>query len=395
MTLALDMDFEVRRDDENDHADIRVRLLDLFPLKAFDHHATNLTLSWILTNKDAKKSYISICKNFRKEKVLKGNQQSWNFSFEPPPMAKWKLHVRGRHSSDRKSYLIEEIIGVDIHSDMPKTVTIRHQEFIQKTPGSGVISTPGSSSSWTQTDSNFEIDDDSASDQSETVIINVDRSFVRFLKPCRVRKELIKSSSPTVIPGGTQEGGESRRRFSTGEPHSMGSLPAASVGGRQDDSDPELECSTRFSGFNEMLKILCDEHGCTIVKSNSFRLNAVGRSRIQFLSDGTPRVIKAVVIKRDQVESILIEIDTSDTSTLAATKLIYFPESSRWEREFLNIRAGVVRNNLTWPAQLFDNYYGKSGHTSIPHPKHNGSEIGNIPVDAMDGWARRVLKRLP
>lgn len=80
-TTALNMDFDVRRDVERNHAEINVRIVDLFPLKAFDHSGTNTILSWILTNKDARKSYTSICRNFNKEKTSNATQESWNFSF--------------------------------------------------------------------------------------------------------------------------------------------------------------------------------------------------------------------------------------------------------------------------------------------------------------------------
>jgi len=312
-------------------------------------------------------------------------------------MTNWKLHTKGRYSIDKKSYLVEEIVGIDIHSDMPRTVEIVHPGFIRNDSANGVISIPTAGGDRAQNPSDIEIDDETASDQSEVVVIDADRSWVNFLQPCRVTKRMIPTDGRTMVPSGNGELRTGRRRHSTGEPNVLGTLPAVSVGGRQDTSDVELdfEYANRFSSFNAMLNILGSELGCTIVSSQTMRLPTVNRSRVQILPDGSPRVIKAVIVNRGKRDCILLEVDTSDGSNLLSSKLIVGADLSRWERQFLDIRLGVVRNSLSWPTELFDGLYGENGHQIIPHPKHNGSNIGNIPTVALEGWARRIMRYLP
>lgn len=105
-------------------------------------------------------------------------------------------------------------------------------------------------------------------------------------------------------------------------------------------------------------------------------------------------LLKAVRLKRKTTEAVLLEMDTSDGIKMLSTKVIYDSNASDWIDHFSQIRKGVVAKSISWPNDVFDRIFGKNQHLGVHHPKHQGSQAGNIPADALESWASRIASSL-
>ncbi len=255
---------------------------------------------------------------------------------------------------------------------------------------------PGSSGlNWQPNGGEFEIDDDeSASAQSETLVLEGEPSWISFSKPFDVYKqEQVKDSSKLIID--ERSNNEAGKDVSTGEPHQGGNLPSADVGGKQDITNQERQFTSRFKSFDHMLKVLVVKHKCSIRHQETLPLPKVGRSKQHQLENGTPRAIKAARIQFKNTEFVLLEVDTSDGIKMLSTKLIFTPTQYDWIENFLQIRKGVVTKSIAWPNDLLDELFGERNHLGINHPKHQGSEAGNLPLESIESWALRFIQALP
>jgi hypothetical protein len=390
-TNRLSLEFDVRPKTSDGHVDIHVLNTTTFPLKAFDQNGTRMILAWLLTNKTARQSFESIYQHFDKEHQRDQKWIRWIFNFDPPDMTNWKFHVKGKMSHTQQAYLVQEIIGIEIDSEMPSSVKFHHASFVKiKQKEHKPIAGEGDKN-WLTREDDLIIDDvESASDENNTIILDDGRAWVSFTKECSVSKNTQEKESRKISDNG-EESILTGQHVSTGEPHQGGTLPSADVGGKQDASDKDKLCSSRFQSFIDMLKILEQKYSCNVFDAKTVELPKVGRSRKHLLANGHQRVIKTVKVQTSNVTVRLLEIDTSDGEKMISTKILYGAGNKDWTEDFKAIREGVVSGGLSWPSILLDELYGSKGHKGTNHPKHQGAQAGNIPVDALESWAERVF----
>ena len=179
----LSLEFDVQPVPEDNHVNIHVLKTNTFPKTAFDQSGTKQLLAWLLTDQLALSSYQSIYRHFQANHEIKGTLESWCFSFEPPPMTNWQLHVRGRYDRSKTHYLIEEIIGIEFDVDMPATVAFINPDFVKKDSNEEGARSGTGGTDWQSSDEEFVVDDDqSASDKNEILVLEDDLSWVRFKK---------------------------------------------------------------------------------------------------------------------------------------------------------------------------------------------------------------------
>ena len=387
---SLSLEFDVQPVPEDNHVNIHVLKTSTFPKTAFDQSGTKQLLAWLLTDPLALSSYQSIYRHFQSKHEIKGALESWCFSFEPPPMTNWQLHVRGRYDRSKTHYLIEEIIGIEFDVDMPATVAFINPDFVRKESNEEGARSGTGCTDWQSSDEEFVVDDDqSASDQNEALVLEDDLSWIRFKKTCEVYKqERVKDTNKLIIDEFAEK--QAGREVSTDEPYQGGTLPSADVGGKQDVTDRERQFASRFQSFDQMLQVLQVKHLCSILAQETLPLPKVGRSVQHQLSDGSPRAIKAIRLRHKSVEVILLEVDTSDGIKMLSTKMIFGADDRDWAKQFAQIRKGVVSQSISWPNKLLDDLFDEHNHVGINHPKHQGAEIGNILQESLEGWAFRI-----
>ncbi|MGL5668387.1 MAG: Tn7-like element transposition protein TnsE [Shewanella sp.] len=309
-------------------------------------------------------------------------------------MTNWQLHVRGRYDRSKTHYLIEEIIGIEFDVHMPASVAFINPDFVKNESNEESARSGTGGTDWQSSDEEFVVDDDqSASDQNETLVLEDDLSWIRFKKTCEVYKqERVKDTNKLIIDKFAEK--KAGREVSTDEPYQGGTLSSADVGGKQDVTDREMQFVSRFQSFDHMLQVLQVKHQCSILNQQTLPLPKVGRSVQHQLSDGSPRAIKAIRLRHKSVEVILLEVDTSDGIKMLSTKMIFGSDDRDWDEQYAQIRKGVVSKSISWPNKFLDEVYGEGYHIGINHPKHQGAEAGNIPLESIESWALRILQGL-
>lgn len=106
--------------------------------------------------------------------------------------------MKGRYSSDNTSYLIEEIIGIVFDVNVPSSVAFINP-FIKDLEWIGACWFSGDN--WHNNEDEFEIDDEqSASDQNETLVLEGDLTWISFTKPFDAYKqEQMQDSSKLIM----------------------------------------------------------------------------------------------------------------------------------------------------------------------------------------------------
>lgn len=387
-TTALQQDFDVTYDGERDYAEIRILQTASFPKKRLEQSAFGQLLTWLFTDEAAMRSYQSIYQHYQKNSWFSNNTEFWRFSFEPPPMQGWKLHVKGRWSADGKDYLVEEIVGIELNVKLPATIVFIDPSLQETGAEQGTTQRLVLPIDNSVPDEELEIDDElAASDLGEVRVVEADSSWLKFSNPAEVtvtRKARKRNSVITAKEG--DQNNSTSSSVSTDEPHVGGVLPSVDVGGKQDASDYNHLFANRFIAFNCLVQLLEKKYSCQVLHEETLGLPKVGRSKLQLLRDGSPRVIKAVWLRRHGRELVLLEVDSSDNVKMLSTKVLQGVDRDLWNDEFRRIRRGIMVGSLSWPNGILDRLYGCDRHKGVNHPKGLNNEVIDINI-----WAERVL----
>lgn len=394
-STALHQEFDIQYEVERDHLEIRILPSSSFPKGALEQSAVVQLLVWLFSDQDVMASYESIFRHYQHNREIKNNVESWCFSFDPPPMQGWKLHVKGCSSNEEKDYLVEEIVGLELDVRLPKTTRISDVSFQEKEVGEGSTQHIAVPKEPVVDDEDLQLDDEeTASVETGTRVIEADPTWMSFSRTSQIEKSRrARKSSQTLLEKEGTDTAESSNLLSTDEPHLGGVLAAADVGGKQDATNYNHVFANRFAAFNELLSILKTKFRCRVIFEETLVLPKVGRSRLHLCKDGSPRVIKAVGLRRNGSEFVLLEVDASDGVKMLSTKVLTGVDREAWQSDVERIRRGVVRASLNWPNGLFEQLYGIVGHRGVNHPKGLG-EL-QMSREDMEGWGERMMSSFP
>lgn len=132
MSSRLLTDFKVEvNTTKEDYANIEVLQTSNFPPSAFNDSATRAMLSWLLIDRNAKRSFESIFKYFSTENHLdvSSGYQRWLFYFDPPQMAGWSLAYEGSLDASGEYFLVEKITDIEINAEMPYRIYFHNPSF--------------------------------------------------------------------------------------------------------------------------------------------------------------------------------------------------------------------------------------------------------------------------
>jgi len=388
-TTTVQHEFEVI---QNDEENLIVFLENnTMPLKLVNQKGTQGLLAWLLLDPDAKRSFESICRNFNTQLKYDKDWQKWIFRFNPPPMDGWTLHLRGRYNTSQDAFLVEEIVGIEIDTDIPTNITFSHPSFIQiktERQKSGQGHKPNYSDSL---DSTIE-DDATASIEQGVRILNGNESWVSFMKPLEIHKKgKVRITGQKVQTDNDDDETDLGHLVSTDEANIAGDLPAADVGGKKDYTNYDQKYAQRYNDFNSMVEILQTEHQCVLYESTTRELIQIGRSECHRIGENKPRTIKFVHLSQNDKDFLLIELDTSDGIKSISTKLIYLTTDD-WKIHIDDIKKHLVAKSLSWPNELFDDVFGEDAHTYIIHPRLSAQEKKS--TESINNWATRVINGL-
>jgi hypothetical protein len=184
-TTTIQNEFAICQDNEET---VIVFLENTMPLKLVNQKGTQCLLAWLLLDPNAKQSFESICRYFNTQLIDKDGWKKWIFQFDPPSMDGWTLHFRGRYNRSQDAFLVEEIVGIEIDTDIPTDISFDHPSFTQiKTEGQQ--SEQGYKPEYSSTlDPTIE-DGTTASIEHGVRILDGNESWVSFKKPLTINKK--------------------------------------------------------------------------------------------------------------------------------------------------------------------------------------------------------------
>jgi len=396
MSSRLLTDFKVEVNAKVDYANIEVLQISNYPISAFNDSATRAMLSWLLIDKNAKRSFESIFKYFNTElslDVVPGYKR-WLFHFDPPQMVGWSFSYKGRLDASGEYFLVEKITDIEISTPMPSRVYFHNPKFThqdeEQKPTSG-----GKGPELYERPEDHVVDDDrEASDANQAFLLGENTCAIRFKNSFSTSKTTKPKRSHR--PDSSQE--EPKKAddtVSTNEPSNDGEISSADMGGgMQDCTDHSEEYASRFTAFNIMVKMLKDKYDCKIIESYTHELDQVGRSKCHLIDSGAKRTIRCVVVERNEHVNYLLEIDVTGLNKSISTKCVRQIDTHNWQDQFSKIKKGVVTKSLGWPTKQMDAMFGEKKHIGISHPNSVEGHPTGIPIESIPDWAVRVAGKL-
>lgn len=227
-----------------------------FPLGQFNNEGIRRLLSWILLDKNARKSYESIAHYFKLEAKQFEEKTSWQFHFTPPQLINISLKMIGRFDSTTNEYIAFEITDLhNIKTSLPLKVLYESPEFKSgKSTGFG-----GGSSSSNQGGDDPSVDDDVEGDSnSKLVQIEIPQTSLSFSNPSETRKVVKKKTKGS---GGHDDATEYEEvGVGTDEPTINGNGSQGDFNGLEDDSDVIALYMQRFEAFKLLVKQIALKH---------------------------------------------------------------------------------------------------------------------------------------
>lgn len=396
MSSRLLTDFKVEVNAKADYVNIEVLQISKYPISAFNDSATRAMLSWLLIDKNAKRSFESIFKYFNTElnlDVVPGYKR-WLFHFDPPQMAGWSFSYNGRLDPSGEYFLVEKITDIEISAPMPSRVYFHNHQFTHTDEGQKPTGGGKGPELYERPEDHVVDDDKEASDANQAFLLGENSCAIRF----KNRFSTSKATKPkrSHRPSNSQETPKvANDTVSTNEAGSNGEIPSADMaGGMQDNNDYSEEYASRFTAFNMMVQALEEKYACTIIDSYTHELDQVGRSKCHLIDSGAKRTIRCVVVERNGHVNYLLEVDVTGLSKWISTKCVREIDTSNWQEQFSRIKKGVVTQSLGWPTQEMDNMFGFKKHIGISHPKSIEGHPTGIPTESILDWAGRVSGKL-
>lgn len=383
-------EFDVTERLNRDEAVINVLSLSTFPKKAFDDAGTRRMLSWLLLDPNARTSFESIFKNYKREAKVGNGWETWTFSFKPPHMTGWSFQFEGRYDSANNCFFVEEITNMTFRGVLPNKIWFHHPSF-KRYDDSGSGGKPNGSQ-WTHRPDGHEINAEAAaSNKSDTVIIRNAMHTINFLGATETAKSnlIVESATNSSLSESPETASE---EVSTDEPSEGGVLPAADFAGPDDQTDLTRVYESRFEAFNHMLELL-QEKGVILLSKTITPLPQSGRGKKHLLITGEPRVICCAEVSFKGRWSYILEVDTSDGQSKLSSK-VFRTDERTWNELWLDLLTRITDKTLSWPSDLINESFTGEQVTSVNHPSSAGAGDGKIPTEKLNTWTGKFLSLL-
>ena len=390
MPDTLQAEFDVIVNKSTGEASIDVMPSCTYKIDYFNEPGCRRLLSWILINKNVRRSYESIGRYQLLEGQNRGQYRVWDFKFDPPTLSKTRFSVKGWFDSNSNSMFVHEIEGLSyIPIDLPELVLFSHPDFNKSVRGKG----NGGYAAGKERPGEHNVDDEaSASTNNKTVIIKPPSITMSFDKPIQTIKVAQKKRNSSSGKKDNDAPETASRDVSTDETTTTGDLPNADWDNIDDETyDSDLYLG-KFDSFFKMLGLLEENHNCEVLIYPLRKLPKIPRCTKHVLTtDGSPRCLAIAKVIVGGVEYFLLEVDTSDTNQALSTKVIKFLEVSRINIILSQIEEFLLKTSLSWPQAYLEQLVGRGGHIGVMHQK--SKECGRLTEEDIGKWAFRFITK--
>lgn len=385
---ALKIEFDIVPDEVEDAATINVLQSSSYTRKSLDNNAARRVLSWILIDPEARSSYESIGQYQKMHGIEVNGYRHWNFKFNPPKLPGVEFVFRGRFDRDSKSIFVYEITSVrNIVHWVPAKVEFYSPKFKEPVRGEG---SGGHRPTDERPDEHSVEDGEDANSNTEHVQLQAPVVTFEFAKPFATSKIYKKKQKNASGRKDDEEGKEASKNVSTEEGDETGGKPQADWDITDDNSDDAHLYANKFSCFQDMLAILETVHKCKVISKQIRKLPKIGRCERHILkTDGSPRCMAVIAINCNGKVFHILEADTSDAAKPLSTKLLLVNEPVRWHQQIVELERQFLKASLCWPTKYLEHICGVKRHKSIPHPKTESANKGELELGSIERWAKR------
>ncbi len=381
---SLNIDFDIVSN--RDYYFINILPACSYPISHFNDSGIRRILSWILLDPDIRQSFESISQFCTKYGYDVDQYRIWSFCFNPPQLNGVIFDSYGYYKAETSEFFVNEISGFErISSLISKEVEFYSDKFIESKSGG-----KGENSSGTKNDGKEPtIKDEEDGNSDDVQIIDVVPTHFDFLEAIETRKTTKKSRlrnhgrKDQDLPS-TNTASE----VSTNEPISEGSIPSAEFNGIEDETEDLHLYLDRFSAFQQMIDLFCEEHP---VKNFRFQLhklpNIQGHSK-HIKTDGNPRCVAEVSFQYNGQNIVILEVDTSDNKKPLSTRVLSLKDMNQWNQtDRAKVLELVVTQCLRWPKGIFKNISSKN--STLNHPRMD-SKRQEISESELKNWSTRL-----
>jgi hypothetical protein len=333
------------------------------------HNPSLQHLSWLLFDKDARRSYESIFTSIVENSTDSQNYRHWNFQFDPPSLKDVKLIVHGRLDKDLKVFFGWEIHSIsNLKSDSPAEV-----EFFDPKLSMSFSGVRGADSKGLTPGAEIEMDNDQIPNQDQGLQeIEAPQVEFQFHYPITIRRSgrgLERTAGIGIEPG-EDLAKTSVIEVSSNESSVFGTVKPAEFTGIEIVTDDVDYHVTSFTHFNMMIDKLCQRADVQHMNSGAHPLPALSRYSKYCLDNGSDRLILRHHIKIRDNSIVLLEVDTSDCPGKLSTLVLKRSNSvsdSLWAKEQFRIECELVKQSLNWPTDYLNNI-SPNMYIRVKHP---------------------------
>ncbi|WP_151790507.1 Tn7-like element transposition protein TnsE [Acinetobacter junii] len=381
---SLSIDFDIVS--KPDHYLINILPACSYPISHFNDAGIRRILSWILLDRDIRRSFESISQFCTQYGYDFDQYRIWNFCFNPPQLDDVIFDTYGYYRAETSEFFVNEISGFQkISSHISKEVEFYSDKFIKSKSGGKTESSSGTKNNGKEPT----IKDDEEGNNDDVQIIDVVPTSFEFLEAIETRKASKKSRHINYgikdqdLPSTNESSG-----VSTNEPVSAGSVPSAEFNGAEDETEDLHLYLDRFSAFQQMIDLFCKENP---VKNFNFQLhklpNIQGHSK-HVKTDGNPRCVAEVSFQLNNQNIIILEVDTSDNKKPLSTRVLLLKDLNQWNQiDRAKVLELVVTQCLRWPKGIFKHICYKN--STLNHPRMN-LKRQEISESELKNWADRL-----
>ncbi|MGZ5009834.1 MAG: Tn7-like element transposition protein TnsE [Methylobacter sp.] len=388
---CLNAEFDIQR---LSPAEARINILPSsgYPATLLNDHGARRLLSWLLMDREARKSFESIGRNQKQNGYDKNGYRSWHFQFGPPKLPNVRFDVRGNFDRNEKCMFIYEISGIrNIKADIPGVVEIYHPDFKENIRSQGTGGARGFSGSPLD---HTVCDESEANADHQPVSLSAPPVVFEFAEAFEARKAAQKKQQSVSGKVDQEAGNVTAGKVSVDEATVAGALPGADWDCVVDETDDVHLYANKFECFQQMLDELCAKHGCVIRSKQLRKLPKLPRCKKHLLANGSPRCLAVVEVLFNSTAFHILEVDTSDAMNLLSTQLLQLKSQDKWEDQLIRLEKALLKSSLRWPNSLLEELCRKNGVIGVPHPKTELADKGRLSPDSTSSWAARLHARI-